>query len=411
LVSCSFNQKRPEYDDLKTQAAFKLVQPIADKIFEDNLYASHINFETLARLPGTEFQPQFNKIISYDINANLVLLPGDYIIPVITFCMKSNGQSPDNHNYVLSQMYGARSKIIRELNLRALPKFTPQDIQILSWSLQSGLSYQELTKTSQQIIDQILPEKKSELKTSIYKKVVNDWNRLSEQSQGLIPSFDDVSSKFLYQIGSSGKKLAELREFRNVLKNTGHDFEKLSQLLIELPGALNQMSQTETPWSRIKDNVYARFLTHGHYLDIGQIQIRVLPPIRQINSEQSSFATLDLTSWQADPLSNGIQPLSFSPLFGYGGVLVVPAIAEAPILATALIGAILSASVIDWEALQKLIQQLNSTKDQNVQKKINEGLQVLNQRHDRLERPLRENGIIDRKTKKTSAKDKPNSRV
>lgn len=96
---------------------------------------------------------------------------------------------------------------------------------------------------------------------------------------------------------------------------------------------------------------------------------------------------------------SGIQPLSFSPVYGFGGVLVIPALADTPVLASAVLGAVLAAEVIDWSAFQKLSQMLHDMKDREVQKKIAEGIQALNKIHDKLEKPLREKGIIDKKTK------------
>lgn len=76
-----------------------------------------------------------NKNIDFDFNGNLTLPPGDYIIPVMTYCMNHRGSSPDAHSYTLSRLEGTRAQIIRELNLMGPIKFSVEDIQITSWSM------------------------------------------------------------------------------------------------------------------------------------------------------------------------------------------------------------------------------------------------------------------------------------
>lgn len=93
----------------------------------------------------------------------MLLAPGDYVMPVMTYCMKQSGESQNRHIYSLSKLREKRAHIIRELNLKAAPTFSFEDIQIVSWSLQAGLAYNEMTQKSQDIIDEIIPEFKSQL--------------------------------------------------------------------------------------------------------------------------------------------------------------------------------------------------------------------------------------------------------
>lgn len=86
----------------------------------------------------------------------MLLQPGDYVIPVMTFCLKYDADSPSGYIYTLNQLQGSSAQIIRQLNSKALPKYTTKEIQILIWNILGGLSYSEMDKVSQKIIDETL---------------------------------------------------------------------------------------------------------------------------------------------------------------------------------------------------------------------------------------------------------------
>jgi hypothetical protein len=143
-----------------------------EKVFQQDapIKSPELNpYTIIQKLHGPFFD--LNKInqneMTYDESGNLLLSPGDYVIPVMTYCMVQSGKSPNGHIYSLSKTTGKRAHIIRELNLKAAPTFSFEDIQIVSWSLQAGLSYNEMTKESQRIIDEIIPEFKPQLKESL----------------------------------------------------------------------------------------------------------------------------------------------------------------------------------------------------------------------------------------------------
>lgn len=85
--------------------------------------------------------------------------------------MKSSASSPAGHIYSLSQLTGKRAKIIRDLNLLAPAKYFTDEIQMVSWSLQYGLSYEELGKLGQEMVDSVIPHYKVELRESILNQI------------------------------------------------------------------------------------------------------------------------------------------------------------------------------------------------------------------------------------------------
>ncbi len=412
-MSCASAPKPFDPYDLATRAAIKIAQPELEKIFSAQapiLPSSRGLFKTVDQLPGQKFDPQssFKKSILYDARGNLSLLPGDYIIPVITYCMKSNGASPAGHQYTLAQLQGSRAHIIRELNLKITTKFSIHDVQTLSWSIQNGLSYEEMTKESRQIVDEILPDQKPELQQSFLQNFAQKWDSIANKSLGVIPSFETTSDEVLNQFGEVGQKIVEIRNFRQLIRIAGNDYSRLSSLIDTHSVFPPPQQKTETPWSQVSENIYARFITTGIYQDLGQIQLRILPENinRKINSLDSNRVLVDLTSWVADPGTGAIQPLSFSPIFAPAGVIAIPAtILDAPIVAAALLAAILAAKLIDWDAFEKLAKLFDRTREKVVRDQIEQGLNALSKAHDELEKPLRDLKIVDRKTKVTT-KDK-----
>ena len=401
---------------MKTEALKVLIQkslPQLNEVYSSNepIQSPGKNpFPVVNQLPGPGFKisPKTVSSIEFDSEGKMLLSNGDYTIPVMTYCMKSSGRSPDAHIYSLSQLKGKRASIIRSINANALLKFSPKDIQILSWSLQAGLKYEELTAESKKIINEIVPRFQPELKESLITTVANKWDQISNTTYGLLPSFDQSSESLIAEFGELGQQINAIRHFKNKIEKVGNNFESLSQLIeVNEQSKANRKFNLNTSWSQINDRVYARFITEGHYQDIGYAQIRVLSDSqkRAVNSKNENKAIIDIMSWLANPNDPNIQPLSFSTLYGYGGVAVVPALIEAPLAAVILLAAVLSAKIIDWDKFFELKDVLKNSSDAEVQKALDEGTRVLNKAHDELEKPARDAGIITGKSKNTS-KDK-----
>jgi hypothetical protein len=108
----------------------------------------------------------------------------------------------------------------------------------------------------------------------------------------------------------------------------------------------------------------------------------------------------------ANPNSTTIQPFIFSGLYGASGVLVLPVLAESPLAAALVLAAILTAKDIDWDAYFKLYELVKNSSDPQIKKEIIDGTHALQEAHDELEKPLREAGIINGKTKDSSSNKK-----
>ncbi len=339
-----------------------------------------------------------------------MLLPGDYIIPVMTYCMNHSGSSPDTHSYTLSKLEGTRAHIIRELNLMAPKKFNTEDIQITSWSLQAGLSYEEMTKISQNIIDLVLPKYKEELKKSYSEIAEKKWSTLAESSHGIFPDLNQASNQLIENLGEVGIRINEYRKFKNDLNNAGHSYQELSKMIQTSNGSQNK--RNETPWSIISPNVYARFIIDGHFNEIGYLQIKVAQGTQQrkINSIMNERVLVDMGFWIANPNDKNVQPLTFSIFLNSQGVWVVPALIESPVAAGLVLAVIIGVQKINWDSFFDLYIHLKDSKSKQIQNDIEKGFQALKEAHDELEKPMKEAGIIPGKMKESSTNKKGNVR-
>lgn len=385
-------------EDAAKRAVLLAARPVLEKIFYAEAPLAPSNrelFPLVKSLPGGAFNPRKYYRNQIGLSGGLVELPpGDYIIPVMTYCMKSSGASPSAHRYQLGKLSGRRAAIIHDLNAKALPRFSVEEVQTASWSIQNGLSFDEMYSGTKKIIETVIPEHRKELEKSFMKDFAEKWNGIAEKMS--LPTFEDTTDQFLDGVGEVGAQIRAIRDFRSKLQYGG-DYDNLKSI-ISLPGTSETPgTEAATLWSKLSENVYARFVTRGHYLEVGELQIRVASGKRAPKALKIGNAKIDLASLVADPGSGAIQPLSFSALAGLVAVDTIPARAS-PALIAAIIAAILADKFVDWDAFEKAVEKFGDS----VRDLIQKGLQVLSEKHDALEKPLRNAGVIDQNTKDIS---------
>ncbi len=127
LCGCSSLSVESVVEKQAKRAALRAASPVLEKIFlaEGPIApASRELYPTTVELPCEKFSPEkhFKKRISITKEGNLSLSSGDYIIPVMTYCMRSSGSSPDGHRYTLGRLTGKMADVISSLNRRAIEK-------------------------------------------------------------------------------------------------------------------------------------------------------------------------------------------------------------------------------------------------------------------------------------------------
>ncbi len=295
--------------------------------------SAQVIFPTVDSLPGDQFSPtgdnqQIFEQIRTSTDGSVMLEPGDYLIPVDVFCMKHSASSPPGHQYLLAPLKGKMADVITALNSRAVGSGIPHSqLQVLSWNLQAGMKYEEITPQLRTIVDQLLPDFKPRLHKSFYEQIQTTWNQLSRSVSG-VPSFDSA----INQLGDVGRAINALRQTRETLLRYGNDYEALSRSFVRSNTATQVNGALDTPWSQINDRVYARLVTKGNFATPAQLQLRVVPSSVSINNSgflvtstqlvvkpdhrhpliAASSARAEISSLVADPQNLGIQPLSMS---------------------------------------------------------------------------------------------------
>jgi hypothetical protein len=383
---------------------------LADFVLNNELLfpAKTNSFVTTTVLPNGNFKEDLRNQpeIKYNTQGEMLLQPGDYIIPVMTFCLKHNADSPSGYIYTLNKLQGSSNHIIKQLSLKALVKYSTKEIQILIWNILGGLSYSEMDSRSQKITDEMLPEYKKDLEKSYLQQLNDKWNSIAEKSQGTVPAFQNASEEYLSQLGTIGPAIVEAKQLHDRILKAHGDYEILRA---SIGTQKTQQKETTQLWSKISDRIYARFVTNGTYNEVGFLQVRVTSAKRQVSATQSDDVTLDISSIVADPNNKSVQSLALFPLYSFGGVAIESAVIN-PYAATALMAAILAAKAVDWNAFFDLAVRTAKFSDQTLQEIIKRGYQMMSEKFTENEKELRENKIISGKNKNSESKSKKPTR-
>lgn len=400
--------------------ALKAAQPLLEKVFFAEapiLPSSRTVYPTVPKLPGEFFNPISNigKPLQQTASGKLLLQPGDYAIPVMTFCMKSSASSPAAHLYRLASIAGKNADIIRALHSRAYPKFSANDVQVLSWAIQAGTAYEKLGVTGKKIVDSVLPEFRNRLKTPFLDSFAQKWDAVSRAVPQL-PPFAAVTEDVLNELGVVGEAVQRMRKYRETVQRHGHDYETL-RTLVELPGASRQKGDsTTTPWSIIAPRVYARFITEGSFQHPGRLEVRVVPAGQTASTSPVGFfhlaelfleppafaepriltaAEVESGAVQGDPGTPTIQPLALAAMAaGFAANRQLGAM-----LAAALLAAMLAQA---WPAIYEGIEKGSKPGYEDAKETVEDASQMVASAKDALEEGARETGLIDDTCKDTT---------
>jgi hypothetical protein len=295
---------------IKDAASKQVVKALGETLQKEAPITSSAKdiFPTVAKLPGKAFNPTANaQLVLQQLRTSkdgtVMLSPGDYAVPVDVFCMKASASSPNGHRYLLAPLKGKMADVITALNTRSIGSDIPHSqLQVLSWNLQAGMKYEEMSRDMQVLVDRLLPDFKPRLKRSYYEQVEATWKQVSSTIPG-VPSLESA----IADMGEVGKSINTLRQTRAALISNSNNFEALSRLFVTSDASAKAGGVANTPWSQISDRVYGRMVTEGNYSTPGELQIRVIPG-------SSTTAKVGITNLVADSQTPKIQPLSMSPI-------------------------------------------------------------------------------------------------
>jgi hypothetical protein len=233
-------------------------------------------YPTVSQPPGSAFTPssasleQFYQALQKG-GLTISLPPGDYSVPVHVFCMKASAHAPGStETFLLAPLKGKQANAISALNSRFVAAGIDRDtIQSLSWAIQAGTKYEELTTQQRAIVDRLIPEFKGQLSQSFWEKVESTWGKVPGA-----PSLDSAIGK----LGPTGELLRTYQQARAAVQQHGDNYSALERAIL-LPGKAPGGGDSRYPrgiWSKISDRLYARLLPTG-LGSPGSLDIRVLP--------------------------------------------------------------------------------------------------------------------------------------
>jgi hypothetical protein len=155
--------------------------------------------------------------------------------------------------------------------MRASKAGTPtSDVQVLSWSLQVGIAYDDLGPRQRALVDHLIPEYRAQLQLGFAEKVMRDWNTWSSRLP--IPSFNQTLAK----MGDVGTVIQTLLRARQDIINKNYNYHTLASVFVTQEDARAPIEKEKIPWSRLHDRIFMRFIAPYGAMSDGIIQIRIL---------------------------------------------------------------------------------------------------------------------------------------
>jgi hypothetical protein len=168
------------------------------------------------------------------------------------------------HTYYLGPLEGTRAPALIAIRSRApaaYVEFWP--LQHAIWQIEAGLSYNDMSADSRELIDRLIPEYKNQLRDNLVKTI--------QKTCG------GVRGKIFGSLCNEMNALnARYQQAQQTLQRYGNNYDALAQQIVHV---IPDVYQNPGPmfWSQLNPRVYAR-VTGGHiWQEMGTLEIRVLP--------------------------------------------------------------------------------------------------------------------------------------
>ena len=229
----------------------------------------HTFYPTVERLPGEEFIPTTLPLASMDDATPIE--PGDYEIPAYFYCAHVYTRNGSGYPYRLAKLQGKFAQALTQVYVRASKARTPtSDVQVLSWSLEAGVAYEDLGSQQRALVDHLIPEYRAQMQLGLTEKVMRDWNTWSSRLP--VPSFNNALAK----MGDVGSYIQTLMRARQEIINKNYNYHALSSVFVIPYDAPVPIEREKSAWSRIDDRIYMRVIAPKGALNDGVIQVRIL---------------------------------------------------------------------------------------------------------------------------------------
>jgi hypothetical protein len=293
-------------DAAKEKLAEQAIETLLNNQLPLTLNANDV-YPTVTTLPGGPFNPQPLKLSADELDQPLV--PGDYTINTLDFCSEYSVHEPGaGVAYVLGPYEGKAAGAIGALIWRGTVQYhiNPNSLQAVSWTIQSGLTYSQMPKTYQAIIDQVIPDFKSEITADFVVNLETTYNNTAKTAK--LPPLDAMLAK----IGAPGELALSAERQRVILtaQNTNDQLREQTLFQGQQSGLYTPVKAETGPWTeRVKGQVYMKLLIAGGNMATNNVmQIRIMPPPTANASNAPGSARLIRASYgepQSAPAGEG----------------------------------------------------------------------------------------------------------
>ena len=263
-------------DAAKEKLAEQAIESLLNNQLPLTLNANDV-YPTVTTLPGGPFTPQPLQITADQLDQPLA--PGDYTINTLDFCSEYSVHEPGaGVAYVLGPYEGKAAGAIGALIWRGTVEYriNPNSLQAVSWTIQSGLTYSQMPKTYQAIVDQVIPDFKSEIASDFFVNLETTYNNSARTAK--LPPLDTMLAK----MGTPGQLALSAERQRAILtsQNTSDQLREQTLFQGQQSGLYTPVKVENGPWTeRVKGQVYMKLLIAGGNMATNNVmQIRVMPP-------------------------------------------------------------------------------------------------------------------------------------
>ena len=264
-----------DLQNMQQKATEEAVSKILDNELPLRLDANHV-YPTLAVLPGAPFRP--TPLVVSPADMDHPLAPGDYTIQALAFCMEYSVHRPGAGTaYVLAPLQGRAADAIGTLLWRGTIDMgrDRQQLQGVSWAIQSGLTYTQMPKTYQQVIDSVIPEYKSALSGNFLERVEQTYQEAAKLTH--LPPLEQMLGK----LGQPGQLALSAMRQQQILLRTDTTDQLREQTLFrgQESGVYTPVKAEAGPWTeRIPHVAYVRFrIVGGNFTNNNVLEIRIMP--------------------------------------------------------------------------------------------------------------------------------------
>jgi hypothetical protein len=264
---------------LENEAKQKAAEAALTKVLNDNLpltLDAKDVYPTMTTLPGGPFSPTPLKLTADELDQPLP--PGDYTINTLDFCSEYSVHEPGyGVSYVLGPYEGKAAGAIGALIWRGTVQYhvNPNSLQAVSWTIQSGLSYAQMPKSYQAIVDQVIPDFKTELTGDFVTNLEATYSSLAKTAG--LPPLDAV----LLKLGKPGQLALAAERQRRILtaQNTNDEIRQQTLFQGQESGLYTPVKAESGPWTeRVAGQAYMKLLIAGGNMATNNVmQIRVMP--------------------------------------------------------------------------------------------------------------------------------------